>query len=274
MKTLIAAALIACAASPTFANAAKLSDEAQIRQLIADYDKGYAAQDASIIGKYFDRDYQSFVDGEILGLTEAKADLTKVRDADLTLSSKIDRLRIDGNMAVATGVLRWQETPKSNPSAINAGDDQYTLALVKRGENWQIFSEHLSEVKIDRKLREQELRRAAAAYAALYGVADAEGMARFVDEKFVAVNKQGKSLNKAQHLAHLTDPAMKVQELQLSEQKFQMLADRVALETGQFTVNLLDQKGAPLAAKGSYSTVWKRQSGVWLMVSEHTSGAQ
>ncbi len=199
------------------------------------------------MGKHLDPDYNTINNSRITDLAQAQADLAEVRTAKLALSSKVERVRVLGDMALAQGVTSWQTTSKSDPLVVNSGGEQYTVALVKKNNVWHIFSEHFSEIPVDKKLSKQELRKVAAAFSAFDKAHDATGMARFLAKDFSLVSVNGQAQDKETFLTSVAKATTKA--------NISFVADGNA--------------GAAAQGKGSYNRVLQRQNGVWLIVSEY-----
>ncbi len=263
--TVLAVSMLAASSSYAKENA----DEAAIRQLIADVDKAYVAQDANLMDKQLDPGYSAINNGRITGLAQAQADLAEVRTTKLALSSTVERVRVLGDMALAQGVTSWQTTSKSDPLVVDSGGEQYTVALVKKNNVWRIFSEHFSRIPVDKKLSEQELRKVAAAFYAFDKARDATGMARFLAKDFSLVSVNGQAQDKETFLASVAKATTKLAAQAPGEPTFRMLEEDVALESANISFVADGNAGAAAQGKGSYNRVWQRQNGVWLIVSEY-----
>ena len=263
--TVLAVSILAASLSYAKENA----DEAAIRLLIADVDKAYVAQDANLMGKHLDPDYNTIKNGRITDLAQAQADLAEVRTAKLALSSKVERVRVLGDMALAQGVTSWQTTSKSDPLVVNSGGEQYTVALVKKNNVWHIFSEHFSEIPVDKKLSKQELRKVAAAFYAFDKAHEATGMARFLAKDFSLVSVNGQAKDKETFLTSVAKATTKLAAQAPGEPTFRMLEEEVALESANISFVADGNAGAAAQGKGSYNRVLQRQNSVWLIVSEY-----
>ncbi len=130
--------------------AARTPEEQSVIDFIDAYDRAYLASDVAFVDENFHSDYRVFVEGEL----KTKADAIqwiKTKDATertLDLSTTTDRVRIAGDMAVATGTIAWKTV---NPGKENAtpktGSEHFTLVMVKDGNAWRAWSEQISDVK-------------------------------------------------------------------------------------------------------------------------------
>lgn len=93
--------IVACTAS------ARTPEEQSVVDFLDAYDRAYMASDLAFVEKNFHPDYSAFVEGE----RRTKADSIKwvktknSEEGRLELSTTTDRLRIAGDMAVATGTV-------------------------------------------------------------------------------------------------------------------------------------------------------------------------
>ena len=136
--------LLACTAS------ARSPEEQSVIDFLDAYDRAYTASDVTFFEKNFHPDYRVFVEGEL----KTKADSIewiKTKDSKertLELSSTIDRVRIAGDMAVATGTINWKTMkPGEENATAKTGSEHVTIVMVKDGNAWRAWSEHLSSVK-------------------------------------------------------------------------------------------------------------------------------
>jgi len=129
---------------------ARTPEEQSVVDFLDAYDRAYVASDKAFFEENFHTDYRAFVEGEL----KTKADALKwieTKDAEertLELSTTTDRVRIAGDMAVATGTIAWKSV---NPTKENAtpktGTEHFTVVMVKDGNAWRAWSEHISQVK-------------------------------------------------------------------------------------------------------------------------------
>ncbi len=132
------------------ASAARTPEEQSVVDFVNAYDRAYLASDVAFFEQNFHSDYRVFVHGE----RKTKADAIewiKTKDAEertLGLSTATDRVRIAGDMAVATGSIdyKWMDPSKANASPKH-DKEHFTLVLVKDGAAWRAWSEHISKVK-------------------------------------------------------------------------------------------------------------------------------
>jgi len=120
---------------------AKADDDASVRDLIARYDTAYLAGDTATLETLMASDYQVITYGRLNDRATAFADFADPKRSKPTaMSSTVDRVVVDGNLAFATGTIRGTEDKKSF-------EELFTLVLKRAEGGWQAVAEHISPVE-------------------------------------------------------------------------------------------------------------------------------
>lgn len=120
---------------------AKADDNASVRDFVARYDTAYLAGDIATLETLMASNYQVIVYGRLKDRAAAFADFADPeRTKPTAFSSTVDRVIVDGNLALATGTAQWTEDKKS-------GEELYTLVLKRTAGGWQAVAEHISPVE-------------------------------------------------------------------------------------------------------------------------------
>lgn len=126
------------------------NDEASVRAFVVAYDRAYSAGDQKQLEAILAPDYRVTYRRRLdrnEGFAEMKAGLA--RGETVQTESSIERIIIEGPMAIVTGIVAWTEKDASGKE--NSGREHMTMALRRSGNNWQVFDEHLSKVEDDAK---------------------------------------------------------------------------------------------------------------------------
>lgn len=117
--------------------------DADLRALVAEYDRAYLAADVAAVGTLLAADYRVVVEGRVRDRDAVLKEMTAPeRDAATRLNSTVDRVWADGDLAVATGRIEWR-------AAESQGSEHFTLVARREGGKWRVASEHLSDVARD-----------------------------------------------------------------------------------------------------------------------------
>lgn len=121
----------------------RADDAADVRALVAEYDRAYLAADPAAVGALLADDYRVVVEGRLRDRGTVLAELiAPEREASTALSSTVDRVWNSGDLAVATGRIEWR-------SAKDHGNEHFTLVARRDGGKWRVVSEHISDVARD-----------------------------------------------------------------------------------------------------------------------------
>jgi ketosteroid isomerase-like protein len=277
MKKLILTQLLIIVSA--FTAIAQTADERELMKFITDYDEAYMKNDIAFAERNLAEDYILVIDGERRTREELVAEIKKESAArakfERDLRSKNETLRVVGDVAVATGLIEWKETPKQNPrNEANSGQERYTLVWERRGRRWLLLSEHISSIRRDRKAMEAEVRKASDEYTEMIRRRDAASIERVLSEEFVLTTEAGQIRNKAQELEDVKSNPNKLESLTMSEQKIRIYSGNIAVETGKFHYKGADKDGKSHTGVGRYTTTWIRRDGRWQIVSDHLSEAK
>lgn len=259
-----------------FAAFAQTKDERELLKFIGDYDRAYMTNDIAFVERNLAEDYIFVLDGERKNraelLAEIREDIAKPMMFVRDLRSKNETLRVVGDVAVATGLIEWKETPKDNPRGeANAGQERYTLAWERRGGRWLLLSEHISSIRRDRAAMEAEVTKASQEYTEMIRRRDVAAIERVLAEEYFLTNEVGQIRNKAQELERVKNSPYKLESLTMSEQKVRVYNGNIAVETGKVNYKGTDKDGKPSAGIERYTTTWIRRDGRWQIVSDHLS---
>ncbi len=139
MKTatfLFAALLLATAASAALAD-----DRAAIEDFVVRYDRAFVAGDVPAAEAMLADDYSVVVEGRTSDRASALNEFRGMAkdDRPTALSSKVERVIADGNLAVAVGQIEVTQDGRLSR-------EHFTLVLRRDGGVWQAVSEHISDV--------------------------------------------------------------------------------------------------------------------------------
>ena len=110
-----------------------------IRAFIAAYDRAYLASDTQTLGTMLATDYRVVAEGAVLDRAAALAEHSAPgKDKLISLSSTVDRIDTEGNLAVVIGRIKWAQANKN-------GEEHFTMALRREAGQWKAVAEHISE---------------------------------------------------------------------------------------------------------------------------------
>jgi ketosteroid isomerase-like protein len=104
-----------------------------------------------------------------------------------------------------------------------------------------------------------------------YMKSDAAALALLLADEFISTNREGVVNDKAQVIASLNNPNVKLESLG-SEEKYRRLRvyGDMAVETGRFTAKGTN-RGRPFTEIERYTTIWIKRDGRWQIVADHVS---
>lgn len=259
-----------------FTAIAQTKDEQMLLKFIGDYDQAYMKNEIAFAERNLAEDYILVIDGERKTRQELFAEIKKESAAPRTferdLRSKNETLRLVGDVAVATGLIEWKETPKENPRReSNGGQERYTLVWERRGGRWLLLSEHISSIRRDRKMMEAEVTKASSDYTEMILRRDVVAIERVLAEEYVLTTENGEVRNKTQALDRHKNSPYKLESLTVSEQKVRVYNGSIAVETGKVNYKGTEKNGKSSAGSERYTATWIRRDGRWQIVADHLS---
>ena len=274
MKRLIFAALLVTLVTP-LALAQGGGAEQEIRKLIAEFDQAALKNDVAFVERIVADDAVfARPDGSVRTRAEFIAEMRREAEKPTyrltAVTSEDVRVRVSGDMAVVTAA--WKSTtvgPESNPWEPHDDTGRYTTVLQKRGGRWLIIADHATEKPHTPEEFEPELRKASESYDAAMRAGDAAAFGRLLADDYMYTNESGVVRNKAEDIALMTSPDMKIESASADDKKFRIYRN-TAVETGRYAVKGT-HKGKPFTEIGRYTTTWVRRDGRWQIVADHTS---
>ena len=100
---------------------------------------------------------------------------------------------------------------------------------------------------------------------------DPAALALLLADEFISTNHEGVVNNKAQTIAHLNNPNVKLESIGSDgkEMRLRVYGD-MAVETGRFTAKGTN-RGRPFTEIERYTTIWIKRDGRWQIVADHVS---
>jgi hypothetical protein len=118
-------------------------DDADVRAFAATYDRAYLTGDTKVVDTLLAADYRVVVEGAVQDRAAALAEFAAMDHAAITaMSSTIDRVHVDGDLAVAVGRIDWAKGKET-------GGEHLTLVLRREAGRWKAVDEHVSDVAKD-----------------------------------------------------------------------------------------------------------------------------
>lgn len=274
MRRKIFAALLTVLVAP-FAFAQGGKAEQEIRKLIADFDRAVMQNDVAFFERTTAED-AVFVawDGKVKTRAQVLAEIRKeVANPTYKMTANRSegvRVRVMGDMAVVTA--GWKSTtvgPESNPWPSHDDTGRYTTVFERRNGRWLVVADHVTENPHTPEEYEPELRKASQSYDAALKAGDAAAFGRLLADDYMYTNEKGATRNKAEDIAKMTSPDLKIESTVVDDKKFRIYRN-TAVETGRYAVKGT-HKGKPIAETGRYTTTWVRRDGRWQIVADHTS---
>lgn len=274
MKRLIVAVLLtALAASVALAQNGKA--EGEIRKLIAEYDQAGVKNDIAFFERMLADDYiYAGPNGKSRTRAEVLAEMRKEAAQPtykMTAAASQDvQVKVMDDVALVTA--SWTSTtigPESNPFPPHNDSGRYTTVFEKRGGRWMVVADHVTEMPHTPEEQEPEMKKASDSYDAAFKAGDASALARLLADDYMYTNEDGRTRNRAEEIAALTSPDLKIESASSGDKKFRIYRN-TAVETGSFAVKGT-HKGKPFAETGRYTATWVRRDGRWQIVADHTS---
>ncbi|MCE3004040.1 MAG: nuclear transport factor 2 family protein [Xanthomonadaceae bacterium] len=115
-------------------------DAADIRAFTSTYDRAYRTGDAKAIDALLAADYRTVVEGAVKDRATALTEFAAMdHDAISAMASTIDRVHVEGDLAVAVGRIDWTKGAEH-------GGEHFTLVLRREAGRWKAVDEHVSDV--------------------------------------------------------------------------------------------------------------------------------
>jgi uncharacterized protein (TIGR02246 family) len=262
----------------TLAAFAQSKEEREVLKFIADYDQAYVNKDISFAERVWADNY-IFSDADGTSQNRARA-LAEAQTGKanphpkyklLSFKSVNDSLYINGNTAMVSGTWTSSTVPINDlQGEPHIDHGRYTMVLEKRNGNWIVIAEHNSEAPHDKKLMETEILKASQEFNQILMRKDRAAFERLFADDFISTFEDGKTHNKAQEIAAMMSPDLKIESVVSADQKVRSIGNNAALETGTYTVTGLS-KGKPFTEKARYTTTWIARNGQWQIAADHSS---
>ena len=270
LMTMVFAALL------TVASFAQTAAEKELLDFNSAYEKAQIARDAAFFEAALADDYIfSGPGGEIEDKAKAIAFIRTEKEKPtfemISMKSDNVKARVIGNTGIITGNWTFVSKPAGDTLAEPHTDrGRYTSILEKRGGKWVVIAEHVSEAPHDRKLMEQEVLKASAAYTDVMRRRDKAGFERMLHETYTYTNERGDVRTKAEDIARSTSGDTAMELMEVTDQKVRIIGNGAAVETGKFRAKGT-QKGQAFDENGRYTTTWIWRDGRWQVAADHTS---
>jgi len=257
---------------------AQTGDEKAILKFIADYDQSYINREIGFLEKNLAEEYSlSGSYGEVKNraqtIEEARKEIANPKEKMTSFKSVNDNLRVNGNIAVASGNWTWSGVSMSNPQGEPHTDSgRYTMVLEKRNGKWMLVSEHYSEVQHDKKAMEAQVLKMGQEYGKMIQRGNAAEIERVLADEYLYTNEKGETKNKAEDVAGYKEVRKsKIESVETTDQKVRVVGNNVAIETGTFRVKGTDKDGKPFDETERYTSTWVWRDMRWQIASDHTS---
>ncbi len=100
---------------------------------------------------------------------------------------------------------------------------------------------------------------------------DPAALALLLADEFISTDGEGLVRDKAQTIARLNQPNVKLESLGADDKEMRILIyGDVAVETGRYTAKGTN-RGKPFTEMERYTTVWVKREGRWQIVADHVS---
>jgi hypothetical protein len=205
------------------------------------------------------------------------------------LANKTDdvKIRVTGNAALVTASWTTTVLPIGDPNAESHTDTgRYTGVYERRGGKWLVVAEHNSELNHDPKLMEQQVLKAGRrfnelmkrlksgrAYAELVKDGEIAEFDRILADEYMYTSRDGEISTKAEDLESYKTNKIKLESVDILEQKVRVIGNYTAVETG-----LIRYKGAnngkPFDITKRFTTTWFWRDFRWQIVADHTSAVK
>ncbi|MEZ4778686.1 MAG: nuclear transport factor 2 family protein [Flavobacteriaceae bacterium] len=251
------------------------NDEQQIRDLIAQYDQAILENNADFFENTLAPNYKILTEnGGIQSKDEVLKEIRSEKENPTYIISSVasDSLEINqyNNIAVVTG--RWLSGTKSieNPEGEVHNDvGRYTVILEKNNNSWKVISEHISEKPHDKKLLEEQLRKASEGYDKALLSKDVTLFSSLFAKDYTSIDNDGVTKNEKQLIEEMMQPDLVITKINTTDKTFRLYRN-TAVETGKYDSEGIF-KGKPFVDKGRYTATWVYRDGSWKLVAEHSS---
>lgn len=257
----------------TFVQAQK-TDIDNVLKLNSDFDKASLNGDVPFFERTLAPEFISYQpDGSKSTRAEVLERLKKEKEKPsfkfLSIKSDDVKVKMDGNLAYVTGL--WKASTKGLDAASLPHNDTgfYTAAFEKRDGKWMLISDHSTEKVHTPEELMPSLRQASDDFDKAIGTQDARLFGALLSEEFTSVNSEGKVSTKAEEIAQINSPDLKITSIKSEDKKFRIHRS-TAVETGRFHVTGTF-KGKAFSDTGRYTSTWFYSNGKWMLASDHTS---
>ena len=249
--------------------------EQEILKIHAGLDNAFIKKDVAFFENVMASDYiYSDPQGRMFdragNLAQLKKDWADATYKAISATTENPKVKIMGNTALITA--DWTFTSQATAATAEPHFDKgrYTGVYEKRDGKWMLVAEHFSEAPHDRKLMEEQVKKAGLEYARIIKNQDAVGIEHILADDYMFTNESGKVKNKAEDVADYKKGETKIDVADITDQKVRVIGNGAAVETGSFHIKGTN-KGKAFDTTERYTTVWVWRGGRWQVVSDHVS---
>ncbi len=251
--------------------------EQEVLKFNSDYDQAQMNRDAAFFERALANDYTfSGPTAEIEDKAKAIAWIReqKAKPTYKLVSVKTEdvKVRVMGEkMAILTGTWIGTSSSLSDDKAEPHTDrGRYTAVLEKRGDQWVILAEHVSEAQHDRKLMEQQVMKAGQAYNDMIKRNDVAAIDKILANEYMYTTSNGSVQTREEEIARYKSSKIKFESSEMTDQKVRVIGNGSAIETATFRVKGTNDS-KPFDETERYTTVWVWRDGRWQIAADHTS---
>jgi hypothetical protein len=147
---------------------------------------------------------------------------------------------------------------------------RYVGIYEKRNGKWMLVNETFTEAQHDRKLMEQQVLAASAAYDSLMKSRDKSAYERLLHADYTYTSEDGKLVSREDDIAYYTSGDMVINTVETTDKKVRITGNSSAVETGAFHATGA-KKGKPFEETGRYTTTWVWRDLRWQIIADHNS---
>jgi len=270
-KSIIAIFAIALFAAVT---AAQTSDEQQIMSIHKGLEQAYVKGDTAPFESVLADEYMLYADGKAYTRTETLDDLKKeiAKPTYKQISEESDgiKIKVAGETAYVTSGWTSVTRGLADGSEPHTDKGRYVGIYEKRNGKWMLMNETFTEAQHDRKLMEQQVLAASAAYDTLMKSRDKAAYERLLHADYTYTSEDGKLVSRADDIAYYTSGDMVINTVETTDKKVRITGNSSAVETGVFHATGA-KKGKPFEETGRYTTTWVWRDLRWQIIADHNS---
>ena len=265
--------------------------EQEILKIHKGFDEAFVKGDAAYFERHFAPEYTySNNFGVLFSRTEnldfLRTFATKPPYKILANTSDNVKVKVNGNAALVTADWTTTALPIGDPNAQPHTDmGRYTAFYEKRGGQWLVVAEHMSEKNHDPKLMEQQVLKAGRGYelmkrlksgrryADLENSGDIAALNRVLATEYTYTSRDGEVSTKAEDLESYKTNQIKIELAEILEQNVRVISNYTAIETGKIRY-VGTNAGRPFDIIKRYTTTWVWRDFRWQIAADHTSAVK